>query len=424
MKDIKKKLAQSKNINEVYELLSNYLKNTLKNSVCILVQLDEKQDEAFVYSLIGLKTPLFNKLIRILGLDPVGKRFRNTPIGRKRFFSSNKLIPFQGNLSQFSEGAIPDWICNVVETVFNIKNIYTIGISYENVLIGSVMVFPRMDDTALFIEIEKNITFFSKRMKEIIDTYKQDILGLDTRDIFTKAILNNISHEIRTPLNGIVGLMDAGLRLLNDNENTKELTSIIWKNSLELTNKLDNLLVLSDFQTNGTHISPKSLSANVIAFEVEQIVREQSSVNKDRNIILNINIDELNIPVVSIDMYYFKLIVVELINNALKFSEKDITINLNGNKVLKIEICDEGIGMTEKEITEYVKAFNRNKEICEKYTGMGIGLSIVKHIVKKHNWQISFNSTIDKGTSVTIYLERHDIENTALNTSSNLNENK
>jgi len=219
-------------------------------------------------------------------------------------------------------------------------------------------------------------------MKEIIDTYKQDILGLDTRDIFTKAILNNISHEIRTPLNGIVGLMDAGLRLLNDNENTKELTSIIWKNSLELTNKLDNLLVLSDFQTNGTHISPKSLSANVIAFEVEQIVREQSSVNKDRNIILNINIDELNIPVVSIDMYYFKLIVVELINNALKFSEKDITINLNGNKVLKIEICDEGIGMTEKEITEYVKAFNRNKEICEKYTGMGIGLSIVKHIVK------------------------------------------
>ena len=97
---------------------------------------------------------------------------------------------------------------------------------------------------------------------------------------------------------------------------------------------------------------------------------------------------------------------VELINNAIKFSEKDITINLNLKNDIKIEICDKGIGMSEKEIIEYVKAFNRNNVISEKYTGIGIGLSIVKLIVEKHNWQISFNSIVDKGTSVTICLKK------------------
>ena len=139
---------------------------------------------------------------------------------------------------------------------------------------------------------------------------------------------------------------------------------------------------------------------------MEQIVREQRFVNKDRNIILNIKTDESDYSEVSVDVYYFKLMLVELINNAIKFSEKDIIINFNLYKDIKIEVCDEGIGMSEKEIIEYVKAFNRNNVINEKYTGIGIGLSIVKLIVEKHNWQISFNSTIDKGTSVTIYLNK------------------
>ncbi|PKQ63980.1 hypothetical protein BZG02_08180 [Labilibaculum filiforme] len=420
MKNVEKLLAQTQNINEVYELLSQYLQDTLKNSVCILVQLDEKQDEAFVYSLIGLKAPLLIRSVRILGVYPVRKRFKNTPFGRRNFFSSNKLTPFEGNLAQFSESAVPDWICNLIEFVFNIKNIYTIGISYENVSIGSVMVFPRMDDASLFQEIEKNISLFAKRMKELMDNYKQDVLGLDTRDQFTKAILNNISHELRTPLNCMAGPIDLGLRLLNENENTKELASMIWKSSFELTDKLDKLLVLSDFQTNGVRINPKSLSASEIAFEVEQIVQKQRSVYKDRNIILNVNRDAFTIPDISIDLLYFQLIVVELINNALKFSEKDISITISGNKVLKMEICDEGIGMSEKEIKEYVKAFHRNNVISEKYTGMGIGLSIVEYIVNKHDWHFSISSTIDKGTVVTIYLGEYDSKNTAINSSSSV----
>jgi len=192
-----------------------------------------------------------------LGLNPVGKRFNNSPYGRKFFFSTNKFISFKGNLSKLAEGTISEWICNIIENVFNLKNIYSIGLNCENDLLGSVLVFPRKGDEVFLKYVEKNIIFFSIRMKEIIDTYKHDVLGLDTRDIFTKAILHNINHEIRTPLNGIIGLMDVGLRLLKENENTKELTSLIWKNSVDLTNKLDKLLVLSDFQTNGLILIPK-----------------------------------------------------------------------------------------------------------------------------------------------------------------------
>ncbi len=404
MNPITTKLTHASTINDVYFLLSEYLTNTLNESVCILLQLDDKQNEAYVYDLIGLHRPLFNKLIRILGLNPVGKRFKNSPYGAKYFYSSSTLQSFSGNLYQLADGLVPEWICQLIESVFDIKNIHFIGLKHEEVIIGCVLVFPRKEDKRFFEEVNKNIPLFSMRMKEIMDSYKQEIFGMDTRERFTRAIINNISHEIRTPLNGIVGLIDAGLQLLDSHEDTKALTSVIWKNSLELTNKLDNLLLISDLESGAASFAIQKQPLQIVAMELEQLVRKLNFEFKDRRIVLNNLFQEDNQFLISVDLYYLRIAINELVINALKFSEKDVVVNIKADSCFKVEIVDKGIGMTAGEISEYVKAFSRNKEIKERYTGMGIGLSIVKRIVQKHDWKIDLQSEPDKGTIITIDL--------------------
>lgn len=404
MNPITTKLTHASTINDVYFLLSEYLTNTLNESVCILLQLDDKQNEAYVYDLIGLHRPLFNKLIRILGLNPVGKRFKNSPYGAKYFYSSSTLQSFSGNLYQLADGLVPEWICQLIESVFDIKNIHFIGLKHEDVIIGCVLVFPRKEDKRFFEEVNKNIPLFSMRMKEIMDSYKQEIFGMDTRERFTRAIINNISHEIRTPLNGIVGLIDAGLQLLDSHEDTKALTSVIWKNSLELTNKLDNLLLISDLESGAASFAIQKQPLQIVAMELEQLVRKLNFEFKDRRIVLNNLFQEDNQFLISVDLYYLRIAINELVINALKFSEKDVVVNIKADSCFKVEIVDKGIGMTAGEISEYVKTFSRNKEIKERYTGMGIGLSIVKRIVQKHDWKIDLQSEPDKGTIITIDL--------------------
>jgi signal transduction histidine kinase len=413
MNAITAKLTLASSINDVYALLSEYLQSTLKESVCILLQLDDKQNEAYVYDLIGLHRPLFNKLIRILGLNPVGKRFKNSPYGAKYFYSSHILQSFNGNLYQLADGLVPEWICQLIESVFNIQNIHFIGLKHDEVVIGCVLVFPRKEDKSLFKKVNRDIPLFSIRMKEIMESYKKEMLGIDTRERFTRAIINNISHEIRTPLNGIVGLIDAGLQLLDSNENTRELTSIIWKNSLELTNKLDNLLLISDLESGAASFSIQEQPIQIVFMELEQVVRKLNFEFRNRHIVLNSYIQDDDYSQIPIDVYYLRMVVNELVNNALKFSEGGVSVSLSRDTHLRLTVCDQGIGMTTEEIAQYVKAFSRTKEVKEQYRGMGIGLSIVKLIVNKLGWNIKFVSQPNRGTSVTLelgllcqYLER------------------
>ncbi|WP_066630774.1 sensor histidine kinase [Labilibacter marinus] len=394
-------INNTKTINEVYDLLSIDIQKIIPNSIIILNQLNEKKDEAYVYDLIGLNKPFFNKLIRILGINPVGKHFKNSEYGRKHFYTSKQFEQFNGKLYDFSDGIVSEWVCNLIESVFYLKNIYTIGLNYDNTIIGCLMVFPRKDDKHKLKDIQQRIPLYCNRMKVILEEYKSDIWGNDIQNNFSQAIINNISHEIRTPLNGIVGLMQAGLNLLETNEDTQHLTSKIWQNSNELTSKIDNLLLISNLQTNQTQFRFQDVSINEIIIKIEFLIRKIGTEFEGRKIHF---IDRTTIRkhnYYRLDTYYFEVTLLEILRNAIKFSEDIVELSIDiKNTIMHINISDKGIGMTATEHADIFKLFNNNDQANNR--GMGLGLPIVKEICNKHNWNINFLTELHIGTSVNI----------------------
>ncbi|WP_075590682.1 sensor histidine kinase [Labilibacter marinus] len=400
------KMQQAHSINEVYDLLSEYLQSILESSICILIQLDEKRDEAFVYDIIGLSQSLLVKSIKTFGLNPIGKRFKNTKHGRENFYHTNHLESFKGSLFEFSEGVFPQWVCKTIENIFRLDNIYTIGLNHENVLIGSVFIFPRGLDKIKFSELEQTVPLFSRRMKEILDLYNYNITGGTVKEKFTTSIINNLSHEIRTPLNGIVGLMDAGLRMLNSNPDTQELSSAIWENSNELTNKLDNLLLLADFESNSVILKKKSYSLEQVYSCLQGVANQLESLFKYRSIELKLDDDcKHNSTTIELDIEIFKIAIIELIKNALKYSSSEVIIKMKFHHALLIEVVDFGVGMSNHEMRSYYDFDINHKLLLHKSNGLGIGVSLVKLISRKHDWKLRIDSELGRGTSVQIVFD-------------------
>ena len=322
-------------LNQVFSNLNSFLIEHLKHSIVVIVQLDEKRDAGYVKSIGGINKPIFNKLIRILGLNPVGKYFKNTTFGRKHIYSSRHFKQFPSNLYELSGKLFPEWLFKTIENLFNFDNIYYKGLTCDNQAMGAVVVFTRENEDYKLSALEIEVDRYALKMKEILDDYNSEILGIGIKERFTHALLANINHEIRTPLNGIIGLLDAGLKLLNENENTRELTHTIWQNSIDLTNKLDSLLLISEFEAKSVSLKLRMQTIESLIIQLNNVIRGIGNEYKSREISLFYNAS-VNLGLTTyIDLYYFDFTIRELLRNAIKFSEEKIDIKL---KRLKMQL--------------------------------------------------------------------------------------
>lgn len=93
-----------------------------------------------------------------------------------------------------------------------------------------------------------------------------------------------------------------------------------------------------------------------------------------------------------------------LISNAIKYSEKDVNIDIQfQNLVIQVDIIDEGIGIPDQEINSLFQPFQRASN-SQGVKGTGLGLVIVRDHIKKHGGSISIKSKVNKGTTVSVYL--------------------
>ncbi len=404
MNQILTELNKASTLKQVIDLLHQILLQTLQNSIIITVQLDEKRDMGYVNKLSGINRPILNKAISLIGIHPVGKYFKNTSYGKKYVYSAMHFTQFTDNLYELSGRFAPHWVFRAVEKIIRIDQIHYIGLISDNQALGSLIIFTKGDDAKLLAGLEDLIHAFSKKMKYLLDEYNNEILGVCTRERFTSALLSNISHEIRTPLNGIIGLMDAGLRLLDENEDTKELTKIIWQNSNELTSKLDNLILISEFESKSISFKMKTINIDFLDEVISNTVRTIQLEHRNRQISYSKPGDLLPFKTI-LDPYFLEITLKELINNALKFSTKDILLKLHTlKKQVLIEVIDKGIGISTEEQGQLFNRFYKRNNNNSSISGLGIGLSIVKYIAQHHLWSLKLFSELDKGTRVQISL--------------------
>ncbi len=229
-----------------------------------------------------------------------------------------------------------------------------------------------------------------------------DITSVKNLEQIKNDFVANVSHELRTPLAAIKGFTET---LKDEEKNMAKLhyLEIIEKNSDRLTSIVADLLTLSRVEDKTASLSIEPVD---IRKELENIVRLFNEKASRKSIFIETKIDN-NMNIVNLDSYKFDQLMINLIDNAVKYTDKGrVAININKNiDEIKIVVEDTGIGIPENELERVFERFYRvDKSRSKAAEGTGLGLSIVKHIIVLFGGRIELKSKLGKGTKFIVTL--------------------
>jgi len=222
--------------------------------------------------------------------------------------------------------------------------------------------------------------------------------------------LVNISHELKTPLNVISSAAQLFDMYCNSGSLDDKKDSIIKyidsikKNSYRLSKIINNIIDLSKIEAGFFKLN---LSNNDIVQLVEEIVMSITTFtdSKNLNIIFDTDVEE---KIIACDPEKIERIVLNLISNAIKFSEvgDEIIVAIKDKKeFVEISVKDNGIGIEEECLNMIFDRFKQvDKSLSRNAEGTGIGLSLVKSIVELHGGNISVKSEFGKGSVFTVMI--------------------
>ena len=217
--------------------------------------------------------------------------------------------------------------------------------------------------------------------------------------------VSNVSHELRTPL-ALIRLYAETLELgrINTNEKKNEYYSIIRKESERLTALINNILDFSRIEAGRKEYDFRETD---IAELVRNTLDSYRFQIEQQGFALEEQI-EPGIPKVRVDREAIARALVNLVNNALKYSdnEKFLGVKLYREKsVLKLEVIDRGIGIERNEQSRIFEKFYRTCDpLVHNTKGSGLGLSLVRHITHAHGGEVEVESTPGRGSKFTMKL--------------------
>jgi signal transduction histidine kinase len=209
-----------------------------------------------------------------------------------------------------------------------------------------------------------------------------------------------MSHELRTPLNSIIGftgiLLQGLVGSLNE-EQTKQLR-MVQSSASHLLELINDVLDISKIEAGQLVTTSEKFDLSQLLEKVVQTVTPLAS-KKDLNLLLEI---ETGIGQITSDRRRVEQILLNLINNAIKFTEKgEVRIICRSKKQwIETSVVDTGIGIKEDDQKYLFKPFQQvNTGLSRLYEGTGLGLAICKRLVEKLGGTIGVRSEWGKGST-------------------------
>ncbi|MES2795879.1 MAG: CheR family methyltransferase [Bacteroidota bacterium] len=304
------------------------------------------------------------------------------------------------------------------------KSPMAVSVIEQRAILGEEIIVEREDGTRSIVKVYPQPEFNSLGeitgsinmgfdISEQVKTKNELIEAKNNAEIKTKIaegavkskqqFLSNMSHEIRTPMNAIVGFTNVVLKTLL-NEKQKEYLNAIKISGDALVILINDILDLAKVEAGKMtfeHI-PFNLSVSI-----ESMTILFESKIKEKNLEFKTDFDT-KIPQILVgDPMRLRQILLNLIGNAVKFTEKGsiaMQINLLNEEEEKVTIefllIDTGIGIAKNKLADIFNNFEQaHKGISSTYGGTGLGLSIVKHLVENQGGTVSIKSEIGKGST-------------------------
>jgi signal transduction histidine kinase len=236
-------------------------------------------------------------------------------------------------------------------------------------------------------------------------TFNKMLERLDNAFKMQKSFVSNASHELRTPLASITSQIEVILMKRRNEEEYKEVLTSVLDDARSLTNLTNNLLEIARSEQD-IH------TMNVAEVRLDELLLQTQSdfIQHNPELTIDINIsdtseDEDHELAVAGNENLLKLVFVNLIDNALKFSDnKPVSIDIEYRKTdVKISVRDQGIGINRDDIPHLFEPFYRAGNAQNK-KGHGIGLSLIHKVVALHNGTIEISSKPGEGTVIELFL--------------------
>jgi two-component system phosphate regulon sensor histidine kinase PhoR len=233
-----------------------------------------------------------------------------------------------------------------------------------------------------------------------------DVTRLLKLENIRRDFVANVSHELKTPITSIKGYVETLLQECEDNQpHFRDFLGIIGKQANRLQAIVEDLLTLSRIEQDGGRDQIKLESHNIGAC-VAAAVETCSATATDKGI--EINLQKLSDHRALINPPLLEQALVNLIDNAIKYSPENSTVFIDGNRegdFIEINIRDDGPGIASKHLPRLFERFYLvDKARSRKMGGTGLGLAIVKHIIQTHKGKISVKSAPGRGTVFTVRL--------------------
>ena len=232
-------------------------------------------------------------------------------------------------------------------------------------------------------------------------------IAAEQADASKTRFLATMSHELRTPLNAIIGFSDMMMQedlLMLDAARRKEYARLINDSGQHLLSVVNGILDMSKMESGNFEIAPEPFAPRAALLHCCNLLALKA---RENGVDLVTRAPD-DLPVMTGDPRAFKQIALNLIANAVKFTDRGGTVTVSATvegSRLMLGITDTGVGISADDLKRIGDPFfQAGTTYQRRHEGTGLGLSIVKGLVSLHNGEINVQSKMGEGTTVTVAL--------------------
>jgi signal transduction histidine kinase len=258
------------------------------------------------------------------------------------------------------------------------------------------------DEMAAISSIANQITLALENAR-LSKEQEKTIVQLMEVDRLKSEFLTSMSHELRTPLNSIIGFADVLLQGIDGDLNDMAVNDIrlIHSSGQHLLALINDVLDLSKIEASKMELVCEPIN---VTTAIKDVLAASSSLVKNKPVEILVDVGP-SLPPINADRLRFNQILLNLVSNAAKFTEKgSITLKAEmqesaPDKML-ISVIDTGIGIPAEKIDAIFDRFRQaDSSTTRQYGGTGLGLAICKQLIEMHGGEIWLESEVDVGST-------------------------